>query len=337
LLERYGIDRVIAVSLPMQRVLSQVRLASQTGVPVLLRGERGVGKESLARTIHYHSPNQSRPFVTLDCEALPPALLQPQSATRGFLAHALGHEDHARDVGVIYLREPACLPRDFQAQLGEYLDSYEKTNGPRVMAGTSVDLEQASKSGTFLERLPYQLAPLVIEVPPVRQRRPDLPYLVHQILEQGWCEGGHRASEFHPAAWEFVETYDWPGNLTELRAILGQAQRHAKGAQIQLADFPARFRTAVDLARMPDAAREPRLPLNQLLMETERRLIQLALRQAKGNISRAAARLEVSRPRLYRRMQQLGLVDTGTESPADNETLPAGQSHPHQDLGEERG
>jgi DNA-binding NtrC family response regulator len=121
-----------------------------------------------------------------------------------------------------------------------------------------------------------------------------------------------------PAFLQFLESYEWPGNLDELQETLGEAHSRCRKEELDVGDIPPALRAAAERAVIPPAAEPKPLPLDQLLADAERRLIQLALSQARGNLSKAAARLAISRPRLYRRMHQLGLVEAAQAPPPDN-------------------
>jgi DNA-binding NtrC family response regulator len=229
---------------------------------------------------------------------------------------------------VLYLREPANLPRDAQARLVEYFDKQGAPSTTRLMAGSARNLEQACHDGTLLQSLYYRLSTLSIDLPPLRERQADLPLLVQQTLERCQAGDGQSAMTIHPAAWDLLRSYDWPGNLAELQTVLRKAQQRAQGAEIQLSDFPAQLRAALDLAQIPAPVAERELPLDELLAEAERRLINLALRQARHNKSRAGARLHITRARLYRRMQTLGIADLEGRQEAESGELQLEPSPP---------
>ncbi|MCI0457738.1 MAG: sigma 54-interacting transcriptional regulator [Gemmataceae bacterium] len=304
LAQRYRLD-LLASSLPaMHRVADQVRLASQTRVPVLVVGEPGTGKCFLARIIHHQGLTREGTFAALDCARLPGAALTATLFGEGSRIW------QARQ-GTCYLQEPGCLPRDLQTRLCDWLGDDRDAPGPRVIAGCSVDPGQEVQAGRLLEDLHCALGTLVIALPPLRQRLEDLPGLVERLLERVPAEGDRRSVGLTPAAWDLVRSYAWPGNLRELYTVLQGAWARAQGVQIDATDLPANVRLAVQLERTP--AREPERPLalDQVLEQVERRLILLALRHAKGNKSRAAEWLSVWRPRLLRRMEALGITDEG--------------------------
>jgi transcriptional regulator with PAS, ATPase and Fis domain len=304
LARHYGFDQVVAVSPPMRRVLDQVRLASESKAPVLLLGPAGSGKQFLARVVHEQSPSRQGAFTPVDCASLPPRLLAERLAT-------------SRASGTLYLREPLRLPRDLQERVLGWLD---EPSAPRLAAGSRSPLEPACAAGEFLEALACRLSTLVINLPALRERREELPLLVQQILERCNAAGGRRVEGLRPEAWEVVRAYSWPGNVRELDEVLTQAHDRTPAAEVGPDSLPARLREAAEVDRMPGARPERPLPLDELLTQAERRIVDLAMRAARGNVSKAAQRLGVSRARLHRRLQVLGLVPEVVE-----EGLPHGE------------
>jgi transcriptional regulator with PAS, ATPase and Fis domain len=306
---------LLASDLPaMRRLAEQVRLASQVGVPVLLVGEPGTGKRTLARVIHFQGPRRDRAFAALDCARL------PASAVAGWL---LGSNAAARGpAATVYLAEPAALPRDLQLRLCELLSQPCEPGAagpPRIVTGCAEPPEPQVRSGKMLEDLACALGALVLPVPPLRQRQADLPQLVERILDRVNVEDGPRVVGLTVAAWELVRGYPWPGNLRELVAVLASARTRARGERIDAADLPATLAAAQKMKDTPGRRSGPPLPLDQLLEQAERRLLELALRQAKGKKVRAAELLGIWRQRLVRRMQALGIADPegGTDDGAD--------------------
>jgi transcriptional regulator with PAS, ATPase and Fis domain len=302
---RYSLDLLAGSGPALRRVADQARLASQTRVPVLLVGEPGTGKRTLARIIHHQSADREGTFACLDCARLPPAALA---------AALFGEEDRAwrTGQGTRYLREPSRLLRDLQLRLCELLNPVGEPPGPRVIAGCSNDPAEDVRTDRLLDDLHCALSPLVIALPPLRERRADLPRLVEQFLERASAAADRPVAALTADAWELLRTYGWPGNIRELYAVLLSACLRASGSQIDASDLPAYLRLAVRLDRTvkPPAAAERSLPLDQLLEQAERRLILLALQRAKGNKSRAAELLSIWRPRLLRRMEALGIADS---------------------------
>lgn len=289
---RHSLDSWSASAVPaVRRLVEQARLASQVRIPILFVGEAGSGKQTLARVIHCQGPTREQPFVALDCRRLPPEALT---------AILLGGR-----TGTFYLREPGRLPRDVQLRLCERLA--ERGEGPRLLAGCRRPPAEEVRAGQLLEELACALYTLVLEVPPLRERRADLPLLVEGLLARANAEGEVRVLGLAPDAWEVVNAYPWPGNLRELYRALSSARWRATGERIAAADLPASIRLAL-VAGAP--AGDKPLSLDQLLEQAERRLIELALRRAGGNKTRAAQQLGIWRQRLLRRMEALHIADT---------------------------
>ncbi|MHB1422366.1 MAG: AAA-type ATPase lid domain-containing protein [Gemmataceae bacterium] len=303
-ISRFSLDAWTSSLPAVRRLVEQVRLASQATTPVLLLGEAGAGKQTLARTIHYLSVRRESAFVLLDCPRLPPA------AISGLLFQERGVVDPSSAIGAIYLREPASLPRDVQLHLCQRLQRGNVPGWPRILAGCTISLTQAVRSGQLLEELAYALGVLILEVPPLRERRADLPALVERLLPRACAGRDVRVTSLSADAWALFRGYSWPGNLRELYNVLRAACAKAPGEKLRADDLPAELRRAVQHEQMPPRPADKTLPLEQLLEEAERRLIQLALQRSRGHKARAAKLLGIPRPRLWRRMRLLGIADS---------------------------
>jgi DNA-binding NtrC family response regulator len=285
----------------MRRVVDQARLASDMAHGVYLTGESGIGKTWLARAIHHYGPARERAFVRLDCALLPsPAIADTLFGGAGLLRRP--------GIGTIYFKEPARLPHDLQFRLHEWLEqnsTEDSKTAPHVLAGAVATPVADVHSGQLLERLYASLATLVIELPALRERMADLPNLVDRLLERHNASDEHKISGLTPAAWELVREYRWPDNLRELDSMLATASARAKGDSIDVPDLPNYLRQAVRLEQIPAPGPKGSLPLDSILEQVERRVIDLAMRRSRGNKSRAAELLSVWRPRLLRRMEAL--------------------------------
>jgi DNA-binding NtrC family response regulator len=299
---RFGYGLLDSSAPAMRRLTEQVRLATAITASVLLTGEAGTGKETLGRLIHYGSDRGESALAALDCARLPAEAIQRL---------LFGESLPPGQPGAIYLREPSALPRDLQVRLCALIAS---GTGPRILAGCRSDPGEQVRSGRLLDDL-YASFPLVLEVPPLRQRTEDLAALIERILERAGEGGGGKVGGLTAAAGEMVAGHSWPGNLSELSAVLSAARRRARGALIDATDLPASMRLRQAAGTTPPPERP--LPLDALLEQAERRLIELALRRAKGHRGRAAEILGIWRPRLLRRLEALGLAGTGTKDDAD--------------------
>lgn len=288
---RFGFELLHSRGGAMDRLTRQVRLALQLREPALLVGERGAGKQTVARVIHYQGRDGESAFAALDCERLPAdALAELLAADAPALA----------GVGTLYLRQVSALPRDVQAMLGQRLASGGP--GPRVLAGLCEPPDEAVRQGRLAAELAGLLSPLTLDVPPLRQRLDDLPILAERML--GRVEGG--PLPLTAAALEVLRGHAWPGNLAELFSVLADSRCRATQGRIDAGELPASLRLGDRLAREAPRPQAP-TPLPELLERLERRLIEVALRRARGNRSKAADALGIYRSLLVRRMKALGL------------------------------
>jgi DNA-binding NtrC family response regulator len=286
----------------MRRLADQARLASQVSVPVLLVGEPGTGKKWLARLIHYQGPHRERSFAALDCSRLlASALFDMLFGDRG--------DCQRGQLASVYLDDPASLPRDLQSRLLERLGT---GLGPRLLVGAPSPVADI-RAGRAVDELYARLGTLQIEVPPLRERSTDLPVLVESILEAIPRKSAHRW-KLSAGAWDLFRRYSWPGNLRELAETLALASRQAAAETIDCPDLPAAMRHAL---QAPAPLPERGLPLDKILEQVERRLLELALQRTGGNRSRAAELLGIWRPRLNRRFEALGLAVPSPEIEID--------------------
>jgi PAS domain S-box-containing protein len=296
---RYDFSLLDSLVPAVRRLGEQVRLAASLAVPVLIVGERGSGKETLARIIHYRGPHRDRALAALDCARL------PADAISAVLFGGRGPADKAP--AGFYLRDVTRLPRDLQLRLCNHIAAGA---GSRVLAGCGTAPAEELRSGRMVGEL-YTAFTLVLEVPPLRERAGDLSALVREMLERAAEEGGVPSTGLAPAARDIVHQYPWPGNLRELYETLSDARRRAAGRMIDAADLPAALRLRSAAGPAPPAERP--LPLDTLLEQAERRLIELALRRAKGHRGRAAEILGIWRARLLRRIEALELTVPGAK------------------------
>lgn len=280
----------------MKRLVAQLHLAAATQVPALVQGPPGSGKEWAARTIHLLGDQRERFFAAFDVRLATAALADLLSAARHW------------QIGTLYLKNVERLPRDAQAMLVQRLETESTEPLPRILAGSSANLDDEVRAGRVLAELHGRLTALTIQAPGLAERLADLPRLLDELLPRASeaVEGTIRGVS--PAALAGLRQYRWPGNLAELYQVLVQASGRAKGEQIELDDLPFYLRGA-------PAPPESPLPLDDTLAKVERRLIELAVRLAGDNKTRAAELLSIWRPRLTRRLEQLGLeaADDGTK------------------------
>lgn len=307
---RFDLKTLVCKSEPMTRVLQQIQLARDSSCPVVIRGGVGTGKEHVARSIHYSGPAGSRSFVPLDCKLLP-ALELKQTLRRLLEADP---EDESTAVGLrpgtVYLSNVECMPRDVQERLiGALETGDEKRAGLRLIASSTRDLQNAVADESLRPDLFYLLTTIEIELPLLRERADDLLPLAQFFLESLNPGEAKQVGGFAEGVLELFREYNWPGNIDELMAVIEEARVACTGELIAVADLPFRFRTGFDAQAVSPPVRARSQPLAPLLEKVEKEQIQLALQQAKNNKSKAAQLLDITRARLYRRMEVLGVED----------------------------
>ncbi len=269
----------------VRRMATQARLVATAGCPAALVGETGTGKRTLARAIHALSTRREMPFVGLACDRLPGDVIRA----------AL--EQQTENLGMVYLQAPAALPRDLQAELAQRL-----VDRTQVLLGCPSEPASDLREGRLTEELWAAASTVVVAVLPLRLRLADLPHLADKLLRRCNAERG-----LTPAALEKLRSHSWPGNLDELDDVLRTAATRSDQPMIDVGDLPLYLREPTEKA----TPREAFPPLDKLLEQVEARMIRLALDRARGNKTKAAELLGIWRPRLLRRMEALGIVDTG--------------------------
>lgn len=299
---RYHLDRLVGDSPAMYRVRAQVELAAGSRVSVLIVGPPGSGRQHIAGAIHYAAGESAGKLVPLACSILGAELVDSTVvalATKSPLEAEAGQ-------GTLLLNDADQLPLDAQGELAAALSS--KTFPLRVIATSRRPLEELARQGKYRSDLAAVLGTLVIELPALAQRRADLPKLAQWFLEENNARGAKQVGGFSSEAMDRLDAYPWPGNLDELAAVVAESHSHAEGTEIGVGDLPQRLHLAASAAAHPRRA-ETTIVLDEFLARIEVELIRRALAQAKGNKTKAAKLLGMTRPRLYRRMEQLGLLD----------------------------
>jgi len=208
--------------------------------------------------------------------------------------------------GTLLLNEADKLPLEVQAEMAKVLSA--KSFQLRCIATSGQSLGDLARRGQYREDLASVLSTIVIELPPLAERRRDLPMLAQLFLEDANSRGTKQVAGFSSEALDRLDGYPWPGNVDELAHMVAEAHQRAEGVQIRVGDLPERIRLAADAAAHPPR-QEERIVLDEFLGRIERELIRRALARAKGNKTKAAKLLGMTRPRLYRRLVQLGLEE----------------------------
>ncbi len=310
---RHGFDTLIGFGPAHRRLLDQVAAAAATSIPVLIVGEPGTGKRLVARTIHQLGARRQAPLVPFDCATLPPEVLERE------LFGVLEGTESARlalpDGSTLLIGDILDLPRDLQGRLAANLDARV-----RLLATTVGDPEAALRAERLRADLFHALTTLVIRLSPLRERLEELPVLAQHRLERANLRGGRQRSGFAAEALSVLLAYDWPGNLRELARVVDEGHATGEGDVIEIDDLPATIRGSLGASYNPPPLPPEVIPLDDLLTQVERRLIEHALQRARQNKSRAAELLGISRPRLYRRIKELNLPDV--PEPDDEEPAP---------------
>lgn len=304
---RYRADRLIGQGPAMRLARRQVELAATSRASVLLIGPTGSGRQHLAAAIHYGPETRATPpshaagtLVPLDCALLGADLIETVHAAV-VRAHLLGEQ---ATPGTLLFHRVDELVAGVQMELAGYL--VRRPTAWRLLATAAEPLVELARRGKFRDDLAAVLSTITIELPPLVQRRDDLPLLAQLFLEEQNAAGRRQIGGFTPATLDLLDAYRWPGNLDELAEIVAESHQQAAGREIDVPDLPERLRLAHQAAAQPRRVDET-IVLDEYLARVERELIRRALVRAKGNKARAARLLGLTRPRLYRKLEQLGV------------------------------
>jgi DNA-binding NtrC family response regulator len=310
--QKYQFENIIGRSEAMQEIFATVTRVAGTRATVLLAGESGVGKGVIARAIHQHSPRKDRPFVKIDCASIPENLMESElfgyekGAFTGANTSKAGKFE-AADTGTAFLDEIGEVPPAIQVKLLRVLQDreFERLGSNKVMhadvrvvAATNVDLRTALENGTFREDLYYRLNVVPINIPPLRERKEDIPYLVEHFAKKF-------NGEISEGAMERLTGYHWPGNVRELENVIERSVLLAKGPRVEADDI--RIDTTGGRARPATTSTDQFLPEGMTLDAYEQSIIREALKRADGNKSQAARLLGLTRNALRYRLAQMGI------------------------------
>src|SRR5256884_714222 len=313
-----NLDGIIGASANIQDVLRMISRLKDTRTPVLISGESGTGKELAARAIHFRGAMAKTPFVAVDCGSLVPTLMESElfGYEKGAFTGATKSKAglfQAADGGTIFLDEIGELPQEMQAKLLRVLQekevrpvgSNEKVNiDVRVIAATNRDLEAAYRGGTFRKDLYFRLNVVTVHLPSLRERRSDIPVLVHHFLDR-YAKGSH--IQVTAAAMKSLLHYDWPGNVRELENCIARAVTLGDGKIIDVADLPPAIRS-----EQPDSGMVPSHDTTTLsttaLAEMERMTILRVFEQANGDKALAGGNVGINRATLYRKLKRYNIA-----------------------------
>ena len=329
----FAFEHIIGSSPGMRRVFETIDKVADTDVTVLVRGDSGTGKELVANALHYRSPRRSKPMVKMNCAALSRELVESElfGHERGAFTGAVARREgkfEAADGGTLLLDEVGDMPLETQAKLLRAIQEKEIErvggNTPirvdvRLIAATNHDLEAAVAAGRFREDLYYRLRVVTLAIPPLAERRDDIPLLIDHVLKDAAKRFQRPLRALSGEALRACLVHEWKGNVRELKAAVEQALLLAPGEEIEVADlFPDRAPPPSVSPPQPPAAnglpptfREAK---ERVVNGFEREFLQEALRRNNGNISKAAEEIGMYRQNLQQKIRELGLQSGGDGS-----------------------
>ena len=317
--EKYGFDNITGISPAMMSILNTVRRVAPTDLPVMLLGESGTGKELLANAIHNNSARRDERFVAINCAGFTESLLEDElfghvkGAYTGSVGDRQGRFEHA-DGGTVFLDEVGDMPVGMQAKLLRVLESGELvrvgSNEPiivdvRIISATNHDLAQKVADKKFREDLYFRIKGATIDIPPLRQRREDIPLLIDMFIKQANDKHDRKIKSLDKDAARVLLAYAWPGNVRQLRNVIENIVVMAPDQKITLDDLPVEIYTPPGLG--PNRQLENLAGIS--IEDAEKELIRNTLAMVSGNREQAASILGIGERTLYRKIKEYGLKD----------------------------
>ncbi len=343
--KRYGFEAILGISRPMEELFARLRVVAPARTTILVVGESGTGKELVANALHHNSPRRGRAFVALNCGAIPREIIESElfgherGAFTGALVKRVGRIEQAQG-GTLFLDEVSEMPPDLQVKFLRVLE--EKRVTPvggnesrdvdfRLVAATNRDLRSEIEAGRFRQDLYYRLSVVTVEIPPLRERRDDIPLLVERFRDVFAKEHGKPVTGVTPAALASLVAYPWPGNVRELKNVVESAVLFAAGPRIDMADLPSALRgratapapskprsgewpaVRTGASAPPEAAPASPAPeepvsvaslVGKTMAEIEREAILTALQVTGGNRRRASEALGIGLRTLQRKLKE---------------------------------
>jgi two-component system response regulator AtoC len=330
---KYHFSNLVGNSAPMQTIYNLIGLVSQKTSTVLIEGETGTGKELIARAIHYNGPRKDQPLVSVNCGAIPSNLLEDElfghvkGAFTNAHQHRIGRFEQANH-GTLFLDEVSSMPMDLQVKLLRVLQEREFQRvgsattikvDVRIVAATNGDLLAAVEKGEFRSDLYYRLNVIPIRIPPLKQRRDDVPLLVTHFVKKFCTDQKLPLKRITHEAMKYLMDYDWPGNVRQLENSVEMAVAlSGERDLLDLNDFPVVSRPSAANAVMPSIEiPDDGINFNTMISDLEKRLILQSLQAAQGNKKKAASLLQLKRTTFIEKLRKMGmesddLIDTET-------------------------
>ncbi len=319
---RYQFDNIIGTSQSMQQVFTRMEKVVNTDSTILILGASGTGKELVAKAIHYNSPRKDKPFIAINCGAIPAELLESElfGHTRGSFTGAIADKPgkfEDANGGTIFLDEIGNMPERLQMKLLRVLQEHEFERvgssrkirlDVRLISATNADLPERVKNGQFREDLYYRLNVIPILLPPLKERRGDIPQLTRHFLSRT-CKEMHRPlMAIDRNAMRAIESYDWPGNVRELENVIERTVALSDGEIISCDDLPPDIAKVQNAAPLNDSqVTNEGIDMRQVIADIERQMIQQAMDLGQGVKARAAELLAINRTTLVEKIKRLGL------------------------------
>ncbi len=321
--QKFSLTGIIGNSPALNQILDRVKLVAPSKAAVLLQGETGTGKELIAQSIHQNSPRSRKNFIAVHCAALASNLLESElfghekGAFTGASERRIGRFE-AADGGTLFLDEIGEIEPSTQVKLLRFLDSktFERlgSNKPitvdvRLVCATNRNLKKMADKGEFRDDLLYRLNTITLELPSLRERKEDIPLLINHYIDFFAKENGMGAPTLNHDAMHVLVNYKWPGNIRELRNFCENVVILNQGREVGEYDLDSKF-----LGDTTDGSATVNIPAGLSVEANEKRLLHNALQQAKGNRTKAAELLGISRRTLHRKLLQWPELDTSSKS-----------------------
>ncbi|HWP49830.1 MAG TPA: sigma-54 dependent transcriptional regulator [Candidatus Limnocylindrales bacterium] len=314
--EKYHLENMVGISPQMEKIYEMVHKVANSTATVLIQGESGTGKELIARALHAYSERKGRPFVGVNCSAIPANLLE--SEFFGYEKGAFTGAHHqkkgffeAAHTGTLFLDEIGEMSPSLQSKLLRVLQEKEiiRIGGTqvipidvRVIAATNVDLAELVKKGQFREDLYYRLNVINMVIPPLRERKEDIPLLVKHFLNK--LDPQQRIRKISPDVLEALKAYSWPGNVRELENVIERMVLLSEGPVLEIKDLPAPLR---EVPKPPPLSTSGILNYKEAKERFEREFIIHALQRNKGNVTNAALETGIYRQNFYDKLNKYGI------------------------------
>ena len=332
--KKYHPANLVGKSRPMREIFLKIEQVADTKTTVLITGESGTGKEMVARALHYNSLRKGKAFVALNCASIPDNLMESElfghekGAFTDASSRKLGQFETANG-GTLFLDEIAELRPSTQAKLLRVLQSKEFTRvggtqtievDVRLIAATNKNLEDAMRRGAFREDLYYRINVLPIHLPPLRERKEDIPSLIRHFLAKKAEEEGRKIRSLNREALAYIMRYDWPGNVRELENVIEQAVTLSANQTIGVGDLPVQLQTRRKTGTLRDKTVEGQLSLADAVKSFERDIIESALKKTSYIQTRTARLLGITRRILKYKMDALGITPRNGTAPVSAKT-----------------